>query len=165
LSLCANEPPEKQREVSKIRHSFFFFFYSRIRRPRDDWPRDRGRRRPPGGRLSRAAARRRLRVRRAGAGVPNHGAGARQGAPKRGRPVPDFPVGEQHFVPGPRHADGAQSQRLLRRVPDRGPRPRVRRGRRRLVRPSAAGLADPGLQRSPRECTQRTMIILSSWDT
>lgn len=126
-------------------------FYSSTRRLRDDSPRGCGRRRPLGGRLSCAAARRRLRVRRAGAGVPDHGAGARQGGPKHARPVPDFPVGEQHFVQGPRHADRAQGQRLLRRVSDRGPRSRVRRGRRRLVCPSAAGLADAGLQRSPCE--------------
>lgn len=108
-------------------------------------PDGRGRRLPDGDRLS-AADGRRIRVRGAGAHLSHDGAGPRRGGPDLGGPVPDRYVRERHGVQDPRHADRAQSQRLLRRVRDRGPRPRVRRQRCRVVRSSAAGFADPRLQ-------------------
>jgi len=119
---------------------------------RDEYqPARRRRRRRPGGRLLFDARCPRLRVRRAGAHVSHHDPGSRQGGPGVCRPVQDRTVGERHVVKDPRHPNRAAAQRLLHRVPDRGPSARNRRGCRRVVRPGAAGLADARLQRSGRE--------------
>lgn len=119
---------------------------------RDEHQPARGRRRRrPGGRLLFDARRPRLRVRRARAHVSHHDPGSRQGGPGVRRPLQDRTVGERHVVEGPRHPDSAEAQRLLHRVPDRGPSARNRRGCRRVVHPGAAGLADARLQRSDRE--------------
>lgn len=120
---------------------------------RHDYQPARGRRvRHPGGRLLFYARRRsRLRIRRAGADVSHHDPGSRQSGSGVCRPVQDRGVGERHVLEGSRHPDGAPAQRLLHRVPGRGPNARDRRGCRRIVRPGAAGLADARLQRSDRE--------------
>jgi len=127
---------------------------------RDDYQPARGRRvRHPGGLLLFDVGRPRLRVRRARADVPHHDPGSRQGGSGVGRPVPDRAVRERHVVKSPRHPHRAAAERLLHRVPDRGPSARNRRGRRRIVRPGAAGLSDARLQRSDREYNNNYIII------
>lgn len=94
---------------------------------------------------------RRVQGRIAGAHVRHDGARPRRRGAELAGPVPPGPVRQRHVVPGPRHAHRAPAQRLLRRVPDRGPRARRRPERRRVVRPGAGRLQDPGLQRRARE--------------
>lgn len=120
---------------------------------RDDYQPARGRRvRHPGGRLLFHARRRpRLRIRCAGADLSHHDPGPRQSGSGVCRPLQDCGVGKRHVLEGSRHPHGAAAQRLLHWVPGRGPNARNGRGCRRIVRPSAAGLADARLQRSDRE--------------